>query len=218
MSGAAFEVYFDFDNTIAEIDVLDDLIARFSRNEDWKTAEAEWVAGRIGSRECLERQMAQVRIGPAALSAYLETIALDPGFQPLVQYLRSRGIEPVILSDSFDLIISAILAHHGVEGIAVFANELRSEGDALKPSFPYAGSICSTQGNCKCSHLYRRGRAAGTQKIYVGDGRSDICPAGFCEILFAKDRLLQHFSALHKRCLPFRKLSDVLSQLPSLLP
>jgi 2-hydroxy-3-keto-5-methylthiopentenyl-1-phosphate phosphatase len=218
MTPSACEVYFDFDHTISEIDVLDDLIARFSITEDWQAVEAEWAAGRIGSRECLERQMAQVRVEPAALQAYLDSIRLDPGFLPLVQYLRGRGIEPVILSDSFTFLISAILANHGIEGIAVFANELRQEGDTLQPSFPYAGSICSTQGNCKCSHLFRRNRPPGTQKIYIGDGRSDVCPAGFCEILFAKDRLLLHFSAQHRRCLPFRTLSDVLTQLPPLLP
>jgi len=61
--------------------------------------------------------------------------------------------------------------------------------------FPYFGSICSTAGNCKTSHLLRRGRPAGTRKVYVGDGRSDICPAQFCEILFAKGSLYQHYSA-----------------------
>jgi 2-hydroxy-3-keto-5-methylthiopentenyl-1-phosphate phosphatase len=218
MSPPAFEVYLDFDHTISEIDVLDDLIARFSINEDWKGVEAAWESGRIGSRECLERQLAQVRVEPAALQAYLDSIRLDPGFRPLVEFLRGRGIEPVILSDSFTFIISSVLYNHGIDGITVFANELRQEGDILVPAFPYAGAICSTQGNCKCSHLFRRDRPAGTQKIYVGDGRSDICPAGFCEILFAKDHLLHHFSAQHRRCLPFRTLRDVLTQLPSLLP
>ena len=98
--------------------------------------EAEWIAGRIGSRECLERQMAHVRIEPAALAAYLRTIRLDPGFRPLVQFLRDRGIEPVILSDGFTPIIAAILSHHGIRGVAIFANELRHEGDRLTVAFP----------------------------------------------------------------------------------
>ena len=39
---------------------------RFSVSEDWRKVEAEWVAGKIGSRECLERQMAGVAVSRAA--------------------------------------------------------------------------------------------------------------------------------------------------------
>ncbi len=212
-----FEIYFDFDNTITEFDVLDDFISRFSINEEWKVAEEEWAAGAIGSRECLERQLAQVRISPEALADYLRTIAIDPGFPPILELLRSRGVHPVILSDSFSEIITAVLAHNGITGIPTFANRMRLEGDRPVISFPYFGSICTTCANCKTSHLVRRDRPAGTRKIYVGDGKSDICPAGFCEILFAKGSLFEHYATIRKDCHPFARLSEVLPRLNLLL-
>jgi 2,3-diketo-5-methylthio-1-phosphopentane phosphatase len=218
MSGSSpFEVYFDFDNTITGFDVLDEVIRRFSLNDDWKHAEAAWEAGEIGSRECLERQMSQVRVSTAALEDYLGPIKVDPAFRPIIDLLRAHAVEPAIVSDSFRLIIDRVLANNGVDGMQVLANELRLEGDRPVLAFPYFNSICSTCGNCKTSHLFKRNRPAGTKKIYVGDGRSDICPAGFCEILFAKDSLLRHYQPLRKDCIPFHDLGAVYSHLQHLL-
>lgn len=212
-----FEIYFDFDNTITDFDVLDDIIQRFSINEDWKRAEEAWKAGAIGSRDCLEQQLANVRVSESALREYLLSIKVDPAFHPILALLRSRKIEPVIVSDSFSSIIAAILENNGITGVKIFANEIRLEKDKPQVAFPYFHSICSTSGNCKCSHLFRRGRPPGTKKIYVGDGRSDVCPAGFCEILFAKDSLLKHYSGIRKDCIPFENLGTVHSHLQRLL-
>jgi 2,3-diketo-5-methylthio-1-phosphopentane phosphatase len=212
-----FEAYFDFDNTIAEIDVLDDLIQRYSINDEWRQAEASWEAGEIGSRECLERQLANVRIASAELDRYLATIRIDPAFPAIVALLRERGIELMVVSDSFALLIRGVLRHHGLADLALRCNELRLEGDRPVPGFPYHGSICTQCANCKTSHLMQRGRPLGQKKIYVGDGRSDICPAGFCEVLFAKSSLLAHYRPLRRDVIAFDQLATVHSHLLQLL-
>ena len=218
MPDRLLEVYFDFDNTITDFDVLDEVIRRFSVDEGWKVAEAAWESGEIGSRECLERQFAGVRVSDAELRDYLATVRIDPAFPRIVRLLGEAGIKPVILSDSFTPFISAILGQNGVAGIDIFANEIRIDGRVPKVSFPYFGSICSTSGNCKTSHLLRRNRPAGTRKVYVGDGRSDICPAQFCEILFAKGTLYDHYAKIRGNCFPFADLSSVEEHLKTLLP
>ncbi len=216
-TAAPFEFYIDFDNTITEIDILDDIIQRFSINDDWKRVEEAWEAGEIGSRECLERQFAQVRVSGPAFQDYLRTIRIDPAFAPIIALVRDKGIEPVILSDSFTMIITKVLEHHGVTGIRTISNEMQLEGDRPRVSFPHFHAICTKCGNCKTSHLIQRNRPAGTRKIYVGDGQSDICPAGFCEILFAKGRLFKHYSPLRKDCIPFQHLGTVHAELQRLL-
>jgi len=214
-----FEVYFDFDNTITGFDVLDDIIQRFSVNEDWKRSERAWEAGEIGSRECLEQQLAQVRISEAALRDYLGSIRVDPAFPLIIDWLRKREVAPVmILSDSFRAVIATILENNGIADLTIRANELQLDGDQPVVSFPYYNSICSRCANCKTSHLFRRGRPEGTRKIYIGDGLSDACPAGFCEIVFAKDKLLKHLSDIRKDCIPFRDLGTVYLHLQTLLP
>ena len=211
------EVYFDFDNTITDFDVLDEIIRKFSVDESWKDAEAAWESGEIGSRECLERQFSRVRVSEAVLNEYLRTIRIDPAFGPIVELLGGAGIKPVILSDSFTSFINAILENNGVPDIEVFANEIRIEGTEPVLGFPYHQSICSTAGNCKTSHLLKRHRAPGTRKVYVGDGRSDICPAQFCEVLFAKGTLFEHYSTIRKDCIRFENLGTVHAHLTQLL-
>lgn len=214
---AAFEAYFDFDNTVADFDVLDDLIQRYSIDDTWEQAEAEWKAGEIGSRECLERQLAGIRITAPEFERYLSTVPIDPAFREIVALLRDRGIEFTIVSDSFVPIIRGILTHHGLGDVPILANAVRLEGDRLIPDFPYHASICTACANCKTSHLMKRGRAAQVRKIYVGDGRSDVCPAGFCEILFAKASLLAHYAPLRRDVIAFDRLTTVHSHLTRIL-
>ncbi|HTQ31748.1 MAG TPA: MtnX-like HAD-IB family phosphatase [Opitutaceae bacterium] len=214
---APFEIYIDFDNTVTEFDVLDDIIRRFSINEDWKAAEALWQQGEIGSRDCLERQLAQVRISAPALRDYLRAVRIDPAFRLILDLLRAKNIKPVIVSDSFSSLIRPILENNHATGPKILANEMRLEGDRPVVRFPYFHSICSTCANCKTSHLFKRHRPPGTKKIYIGDGQSDICPAGFCEILFAKGRLLEHYLAVRNDCIPFENLGTVHSRLQTLL-
>jgi 2,3-diketo-5-methylthio-1-phosphopentane phosphatase len=212
-----FEIYFDFDNTITDFDILDDIIQRFSINDDWKRIEEDWASGAIGSRECLEQQFAQVRVSAGAFQDYLATIKIDPAFPDILRLLHSKQVEPVIVSDSFSMIIARILANNGIVGLKILSNEMTLEGDKPVLTFPYFHSICTRCGNCKTSHLLQRNRPSGTKKIYVGDGQSDVCPAGFCEILFAKGSLLKHYSSLRKDCIPFQNLGTVYSHLQSIL-
>lgn len=212
-----FEAYFDFDNTLTDFDVLDDIIQSFSLNDDWKTIEDQWDAGLIGSKECLERQLSQVRLTATMLADYIKNIQIDGSFRSILDLLESRNVPTVIVSDSFGLIIRQILENNGITGLPILANEMRLEGDIPVISFPYFQSICSTCANCKTSHLFRRNRPLGTKKIYVGDGRSDICASSFCEILFAKGTLYRHYAPLRPDCIEFTDLSSVYVDLQRLL-
>ncbi len=49
----------DFDGTITQVDVTDLVLAQLA-HPSWREVEQEWALGLIGSRECLERQVALV--------------------------------------------------------------------------------------------------------------------------------------------------------------
>lgn len=215
--GRHFEAYFDFDNTVTDFDVLDDIIQSFSIDEEWKMVEEQWEQGLIGSKECLERQLAQVRLTQGMLTDYVKDIRIDGAFHSILKLLKSHHIPTVIVSDSFNLIIGQILKNHDLADLPILANEMRLDGDVPVMAFPYFQSICSTCANCKTSHLFRRDRPLGTKKIYVGDGRSDICPSRFCEILFAKGTLYKHYAPLRPDCIEFKDLSSVYVDLQRLL-
>jgi len=76
----AWNILCDFDGTIATEDVTDSLLTRFA-DPAWQTIEAEWKAGRIGSRECMTRQVALIRATREDIDRLLDTIEIDPDFE-----------------------------------------------------------------------------------------------------------------------------------------
>jgi 2-hydroxy-3-keto-5-methylthiopentenyl-1-phosphate phosphatase len=204
------QVFFDFDNTITDFDVLDGIIERFSVNRDWVAYEEAWEKGKIGSRQCLEGQLRSIRVTRPQLHDYLKTVSIDAAFGKLLALLRRNGVEPVIVSDSFTQIIRYILDHNGISGITVHANGLRMHGDCLQPSFPHAGTECMRCGHCKTETL-ARAEFAGKRAVYIGDGLSDLCPARRSYLVFAKRgcSLQRHLLETGGQCMPFDELSDI---------
>src|SRR5580704_15303253 len=113
-------VFLDFDNTMTTSDVLFDVIRRFSINDQWMVLEKAWLEGQIGTKECLEGQLRNVRITKNALHKFLKNVELDPHFHQLLALLVREGIKPVILSDNFTYIIEWILKYHGIKDLKVY--------------------------------------------------------------------------------------------------
>jgi 2-hydroxy-3-keto-5-methylthiopentenyl-1-phosphate phosphatase len=204
--------YFDFDNTITTFDVLDDIIKHFSINEDWVAIENAWKAGEIGSQECLANQLKGVRVTKNDLLRYLSTVTIDTHFPELLGMLKDAGGKPVILSDSFSFIIQGILWNNGVRGVRVYSNTVRFDRDRLIPSFPHTNSDCTRCAHCKKRNLLNHS-SKGKITVYIGDGLSDICPAYYADMVFAKASLLRHIRNTGRYCIPFRDLGDIVNYL-----
>jgi 2,3-diketo-5-methylthio-1-phosphopentane phosphatase len=203
-------LFFDFDNTITRLDVLDRVIERFSVGDAWREWEAQWQEGRIGTLECLTRQVGDLRVEPAALLDFVAGFEIDAHFAPIVAWAGEHGAPLTILSDNFEPLIKAILDRHGLGRVPVVANGLAFDGDRLQPSFPWVDRACPRCAHCKAQHL--RGSPA-RPRIFVGDGLSDVCPSLVAEQVFAKDSLA---AALGRRGVAFqgyRALDEVLAWL-----
>lgn len=201
-------VFFDFDNTIAPFDVLDDIIERFSGDKEWVKWEKLWKEGKIGSRKCIEEQIKKVRVGRPALLKYLSRVRFNRYFHELIDLLNKKGFKTAILSDNFSFFINAILRNNKVKGIKVYANELRFRKDRLIPAFPYTYRKCGKCGHCKRKNLLSHD-LKDKIIIYVGDGLSDVCPAQEADIVFAKGALLEHFRSKKLLCMAFEDFEDI---------
>jgi 2-hydroxy-3-keto-5-methylthiopentenyl-1-phosphate phosphatase len=201
-------VFLDFDNTMTASDVLYDLIRRFSINQQWLVLEKAWQEGKIGTKECLEGQLRNVRISKTALHKFLSKVELDPHFHQLLSLLVCEGIKPVILSDNFTYIIEWILNYHGIKDLKVYGNSLRFYRDHLIPSFPYDNPFCLKCAHCKKIHL-TKDKTENKLIVYVGDGRSDFCPAKVSDIVFAKDSLLRFMTKENLPHISYKHLGDV---------
>jgi 2,3-diketo-5-methylthio-1-phosphopentane phosphatase len=182
-------VFVDFDGTIASVDTTDLLLERFA-DPKWQEIEDEWKSGKIGSRECMVRQIDLVRATPAELDGFVAEIEIDPGFGAFVELCRSQGHRVTVVSDGLDRTVQSVLTRAGFD-LPFFANHFDwMGGDRWRLTFPHSRSDCrALSGNCKCQFA---DAAIGHARIVVGDGRSDYCLAGRADLVLAKSSLLGH--------------------------
>ena len=72
-------IFCDFDGTITQLDVTDQILSQLA-HPSWREVEQQWMQGLIGSRECLERQIALVDAPVEELHAAIDAVKLDPDF------------------------------------------------------------------------------------------------------------------------------------------
>jgi 2,3-diketo-5-methylthio-1-phosphopentane phosphatase len=189
---ARVRVFVDFDGTISLEDTTDVVLERFA-DPAWQKVEADWLAGRIGSRECLKKQVELIRATPEELDSVCGDVPLDPHFPELIALCRRAEIPITVVSDGLDRLVKKMLARIGVE-LPILANRLEYLDDGRwQLAFPYAARDCSAgAGNCKCLALTKEPRS---MSILIGDGRSDFCAAESADLVIAKGALVEHCQA-----------------------
>src|ERR1019366_9144280 len=214
-------VFCDFDGTITQLDVTDQILSQLA-HPSWREIEQEWMQGLIGSRECLERQIALVDAPVEELHAAIDTVAVDSDFTAFCKFARKRVLPLYILSDGFDYVIRRVLRRAGVHrhfksGTNLFASALRVEGRRLVPSFPHLPATCA-HGCATCkSDLLTRLRERRRPVVFVGDGMSDRFAVELADVVFAKRHLLAYCRENGIACHPFDTFSDVQVTLEKLL-
>jgi 2,3-diketo-5-methylthio-1-phosphopentane phosphatase len=168
----------------------------------------------IGSRECLERQIALVDASAEELDALIDSVPIDPAFPAFCRFTGKRGIPLYVLSEGFDYWIERILKRAGVNGPVrngthMFSSALRLEGRRLIPSFPHSAEPCEHGcATCKAALLQRLGKGK-YPVIFVGDGLSDRFAVDEADVVFAKRQLLAYCREHGKACHPFDSFAEV---------
>jgi 2-hydroxy-3-keto-5-methylthiopentenyl-1-phosphate phosphatase len=189
-------LFLDFDGTVSSRDAVDLILDMFA-DERWLAVEEDWRAGRIGSRECLARQMALVRAAPRELDALLASIELDAGLGALLETCARLDVPVSIVSDGFDYCIRRILdtardprVAKLLRGVRVYSSRLAPAGASRwRTEFPYFSRACA-HGCATCKPAVMdllNARTAAT--VFVGDGLSDIHAARAADFVFAKKSL-----------------------------
>jgi 2,3-diketo-5-methylthio-1-phosphopentane phosphatase len=214
-------VFCDFDGTITQVDVTDQILTQLA-HPSWREIEQEWMLGLIGSRECLERQIALVDAPLEELHSVIDAVAIDQEFPEFCKFARRRHLPLYILSDGFDEVIRRVFERAGVErhfrsGSNLFASALRVEGRRLAPSFPHLPEVCAHGcATCKAA-LIRRLQEGRRPVIFIGDGMSDRFAVEEADIVFAKRHLLAHCRENGIECHPFESFKDIRVMLAKLL-
>ena len=184
------QFFVDFDGTVTKNDVVDLILERYASSE-WKKVEEEWVQGRIGSRECLTRQMALVSATKEDLIKLCSEIEVDPYFSSFLKQAKNLEIPVAIVSDGFRIVIEDVLKRalkktpELLSHLPIFSNRLEWRGPNLQVFFP-EGPVCEHAcANCK-SRVMESHRTPGQKIIFIGDGLSDRFAAAVSDLTFAK--------------------------------
>ena len=205
----------DFDGTISTLDTTDSLLNRYGL-PGWEALEEAWEKGDIGSRECMQKQIALLDMSPEQLDASLERIGIDAGFPAFLHYAQQRGIPFFVISDGLDYAIHRILQRAGITDLPVIANHLVYQDNhrwALET--PWNQPTCAS-ANCKCQHVLAT-HQAGRKVLYIGDGSSDFCVSGKADVVLAKAKLINYCRDQAIPHVPFRDLTEALALLPGIL-
>ena len=207
-------LFLDFDGTISRRDAVDAILETYA-DPKWLTFEAEWSAGRIGSRDCLRAQMSLVRASRKQIDALLDEIGIDEYLVPLLEMCAMQDIPAHIISDGFDYCIRRILSGASrrvaalMRGGRVCAAHLESRGHLWRTEFPFFHQTCG-HGCATCKPaVMRLLNQTNAPAIFVGDGLSDRYAVESADLVFAKGALASYCTANSIEHLPFQTLEEV---------
>jgi 2-hydroxy-3-keto-5-methylthiopentenyl-1-phosphate phosphatase len=198
----------DFDGTITEQDLLDEIAQGFGDPEEYARVDAGLDRGSMTLQEVITREFAPVRAPlEDVVDWVLANVRVRPGFRELVELARERGWDVVILSSGFHELIEPVLAREGVE-VEVKANRLDPDPSGWRVLWRDE-TVCATCGEpCK-----RRTLPADGEVVYIGDGFSDRCAALAADRVFAIKGLARYLDEQDARFERFGDFYDVANAL-----
>lgn len=194
----------DFDGTITEQDLLDEIAETFGDPEVYREVDEGLDRRELTLHEVLRREFEPVT---APLGEVVDWVlahaSIRPGFRELVRLAERRGWRLVVVSSGFRELIEPVLAREGLSGIELYSNSVDPDPAGWRVRF-LDETVCDTcRQECKRSTV--SALAGGSEVVYVGDGYSDRCAAEDADIVFARRGLASYLS---ERGVPFEPFDD----------
>jgi 2-hydroxy-3-keto-5-methylthiopentenyl-1-phosphate phosphatase len=197
----------DYDGTIASVDVADQIILAFAR-DDFVADNADYEAGTIGSRALMQRQVGRLPIDPTPVLALAAAQPHDSTFAPFVARVLELGVAVEVVSDGFGFYVEPALRRLGVPPIPVATSRTVFAPPAPRMEYPSGHPDCFVCGTCKRQRVLAH-QAAGRTVAFVGDGASDRYAAVYADLIVAKDNLVRFCEAEGLAYIPWRDFAGV---------
>lgn len=212
-----FKIFVDFDGTITTKDIGEAMFLKFGDPIRANEIIEDWIDHKINAKESWQLLCETVKnFEPQQFEDFLSKMEIDSTFQNFNKYCISNKYEMRILSDGLDLYIDKILNREELEHIDLFSNRLSfGNNNELIPVFPHTDSECNRCANCKRNHIINHSSEEDFS-VYIGDGWSDVCPAQYCDFIFAKNSLLKYCELNRITYFPYRNFDDVIIKLDQL--
>lgn len=190
-----FKIFIDFDGTITTRDIGEAMFIQFGNATRAEEIVKDWIDEKINASQSWQLLCSTVaNLNMNEFNKFIDSISIDNTFKDFVVYCRKNNYEIKILSDGLDYYINRFLAKENLTDIQFYSNKLVfDEYNNLIPVFPYMDEECKRCANCKRNHILNNsGDDENEFSIYIGDGWSDVCPAQYCDFIFAKNSLLKY--------------------------
>lgn len=206
-------IFSDFDGTITDEDVGEDLFRHFCGDAAFEAIRAQWDSGALTAPEAYGRLCeAMGEIGTGDIRRFLERHAVDESFPRFVQWCAGEGFPLQVLSDGLDAYIFPLLEAAGVD-VPVLCNRLEIRDGRARMHFPYYDGRCPEIAHCKSNHVALLSQDDDII-VYVGDGSSDFEAAQYADMVFARgalERYCQEQNITFRRFYTFAALRDQLA-------
>jgi len=194
----------DFDGTITEQDLLDEIALTFGDEQVYREVDEALDEDSLTLHEVIRREFEPVRAPLEEVQRWvLENVRVRPGFREIVELACERGWRFVIVSSGFRELIEPVLEREGLTGVELLSNTVDARPDGWEVQFRVS-EICETCGQ-PCKRSTAAALADGGELVYVGDGYSDRCAAESADLVFARRGLASY---LEEQGAPFERFED----------
>ena len=194
----------DFDGTITEQDLLDEIAQTFGDEQVYKEVDEGLDDDSLSLNEVIRREFEPVHAPLEEVRSWvLENVRIRPGFHELVELVRRRGWRLAVVSSGFRELIQPVLEREGLEDLELLSNAVDPAPDGWKVRFRVS-EVCETCGQ-PCKRSTAAALADGSELVYVGDGYSDRCAAESADLVFARRGLAGY---LEERGISFERFED----------
>ena len=202
----------DFDDTVAVQNVAEVLLERFG-DGTWRELREAFRRREVTLKEYQEEAFRRLSVTRQAMQqAVREVCCARPGFVALWRHCQERGYPLAIVTHGLDFYVEALLEREGLPEVPYYAVATTFDGAGIRYLYKHTQVGCTAWGNCKCAVLERY-RRQGHRVVFVGDGRSDTCPAIRADVVFARSSLLRFCQEQGLPHHPFEDFHGVLAVL-----
>ena len=197
----------DFDDTVT-VGNVSTAIREVFASGDWRAIEEEQNAERISVEQANILQFAMVRADRKEIEDFvMGDVVMRYAFDQFVDYCAGQEIRLAIVSSGLDLYIKPAFEQLGFDELEVYSGhaEVTPEGVQVSYTDPYGRTLSAGFKESYVRWLKRDGDPL----VYIGDGQSDIQPAGEADYVIARSTLAEHRERLRLPVYTFDTFDDV---------
>ena len=201
----------DFDGTIATANVSLLIREKFATG-DWRKIDSDYLQGKLTVEVSNQRQFALLKQPRDKLVAFARKhTEVKAGFLEFVHYCQTAGIEFVIVSSGLDFYIQAVLKKIGAPDLELHCARTTFGQDGIAVTYIGPDGNIVEKG-FKRRYLDWLKQQSGTI-AYIGNGLSDLEPAGAADYVFATGSLPTLLEANSISHHTFSSFHDILQQI-----